>query len=106
MTGVGGPRPAAGSNVKRVNARTKRVLDEALELAVEDRALIVAALDASLEDERADGDEGGTPEEIEQAWAEEIERRVEGVLAGQRQGRPADEAIAEVRATLQALRQR
>jgi hypothetical protein len=89
-----------------VNARTKRVLDEALELAAEDRALVVAALDASLEEEREDSDEGATPAEIEEAWAEEIQRRVAGVLAGKRHGRPAAEAIAEVRATLQALRQR
>jgi hypothetical protein len=106
MDGVGWPANAAGGNLKRVNARTKRVLDEALELAAEDRALVVAALDASLEDEREDGDEGATPEEIEQAWAEEIQRRVDGVLAGKRHGRPAAEAIAEVRETLQALRQR
>lgn len=89
-----------------VNARTKRVLDEALELAAEDRALVVAALDASLEDEREDGDETASAAEIEQAWAQEIQRRVDGVLAGKRQGRPLAEASAEVRATLQALRHR
>ena len=90
-----------------VNARTKKVLEEALELSAEDRALLAAALEASLDDhldEEAEND--ATPEEIEQAWAEEIERRVDDVLAGRSQGRPAAEAIAEVRARLHAARQR
>lgn len=106
MTGVSGRRGTLPSNVKIVNARTKRVLDEALELATEDRALVVAALDASLEDERDESEETASPAEVEEAWAEEIRRRVEGVLSGRRRGRPAEDAIAEVRATLQALRQR
>ena len=87
-----------------VNARTKKVLDDALDLSAEDRALLAAALEASLDDEDADDD--ATPEEIEKAWAEEIQRRVSDVLEGRSHGRPAAEAIAEIRARLHASRQR
>jgi hypothetical protein len=78
--------------------------DEALELSSEDRALLAAALEASLDEDETD--DNATPEEIEQAWAEEIERRVSDVLAGRSHGRPATEAIAEVRARIHASRQR
>jgi hypothetical protein len=76
---------------------------DALDLSAEDRALLAAALEASLDD---DEDDDATPEEIEQAWVEEIQRRVNDVLAGISHGRPATEAIAEVRAQLHKLRQR
>lgn len=89
-----------------MNARTKKVLDEALELSAEDRALVAAALEASLEEDDDDAVDDASPEEIEKAWAEEIRRRVDAVLEGRSKGRPAAEAIAEVRAALQASRQR
>ena len=89
-----------------VNARTKKVLEEALELSAEDRALLAAALEASLDDLDEEAEDDATQEEIDQAWAAEIQRRVDDVLAGRSQGRPAAEAIAEVRARLHAARQR
>ena len=55
-----------------MNARTKRVLEEALELSAEDRALVAAALEASLDDLYEEAEDDATPEEIEQAWAEEM----------------------------------
>ncbi len=97
----------ARSSFNLVNARTKKILAEALELSVEDRALLAAALEASVDDDLDEGaEDDATPAEIEQAWAEEIQRRVDEVLAGRSNARPAAEAIAEVRARLQASRQR
>ena len=85
-----------------MNARARQLLDELLQMPAEERALIAAELDASLEGEEDDA----TPEEIEKAWAEEIERRVGNVLEGRSKGRPAAEALAEIRARLQATRTR
>jgi putative addiction module component (TIGR02574 family) len=85
-----------------VNARTKKVLEEALELSAEDRAVLAAALEASLDE----GDEDATPKEIEAAWAEEIQQRVKDVRDGHSHGQPAADAIAEVRARLQSSRHR
>jgi hypothetical protein len=57
-----------------------RILSDALELALEDRARVAAALLFSL-DEVED-------ENAEREWAEEIERRAERVLAGEANGTP------------------
>lgn len=85
-----------------MNARVRQVLDEVLLMPAEDRALIAQELNASLDD----SEDGAKPDEIEKAWAEEIERRVANVLEGRSKGRPAAEALAEVRARLQAARAR
>jgi putative addiction module component (TIGR02574 family) len=53
----------------------KKLLDEALLLPVHDRAALAAELLASL-----DGDD---EEDVEAAWAAEIQRRVERVSAGE-----------------------
>ena len=80
-----------------MNARTKKLLEEVLELPASERALLAAELDASLDDQ-------GTTEEIEQAWAAEIERRVADVVTGRSEGRDAHEVIAELRAQLSVKR--
>ncbi len=80
-----------------MNARTKKLLEEVLELPASERALIVAELDASLEDE-------GTPAEIEKAWAAELERRAADVVAGRGDGRDARAVIDELRAELATKR--
>jgi len=90
----------SSTTVEGMNARARQLLDELLHLPAEDRALIAQELDASLEEDDA------TPEEIEKAWAEEIERRVANVLEGRSTGRPAPEALAEIRARLHAARAR
>jgi len=84
-----------------MNARTKRVLEEALELSAEDRALVAVALEASLDGEN-DVETGG--QTVEQAWADEIQRRVDAVRSGQSSGRGADEVLAEIRSRLHAAR--
>jgi putative addiction module component (TIGR02574 family) len=79
-----------------MNARARQLLDELLQLSVDDRLLIAAELNASLESDEDDA----SPEEIEKAWAEEIMRRVENIRAGRSKGRDAFEALAEIRARL------
>jgi len=99
----GWPLGRSSTTFDGMNARARQLLDELLQLSAEDRALIADELDASLdvEDER-----DATPEEVERAWAEEIERRVQDVLEGRSHGRPAADAIAEIRARLHAARVR
>jgi putative addiction module component (TIGR02574 family) len=79
--------------ISAVNARTKQVLAEALELTPGERALLADELEASL-----------PPEEIEKAWADELERRAREVLEGRSKGRDANEVIAEIRAELTATK--
>ena len=52
----------------------KKLLDEALLLSTRDRAALAAELLASLD--------GAADEDVEAAWAAEIQRRVELVSAG------------------------
>lgn len=85
-----------------MNARARQLLDELLHLPAEDRALIAEKLTASLGDEEDDA----SPEEIEKAWATEIERRADEVLAGRSRGRPTDEVFADLRARRLASRLR
>ena len=59
------------------------ILQEALQLPVKDRAAVAAELLASLEVEPLDD-----PREVQRAWAAEIERRAQRVLAGDSEGRP------------------
>jgi putative addiction module component (TIGR02574 family) len=62
------------------------VLEEALRLTPQERADVAAELLESLEAERLD-----RREDVERAWAEEIERRARRVLAGESTGAPWDE---------------
>jgi len=80
-----------------VNARTRKVFEEALELSAEDRALLAAELEASLGRDEP-------PEEIEKAWAEEIERRSRDVDEGRAQPIPAADVHRELRERLRSTR--
>ncbi|MBK6463386.1 MAG: addiction module protein [Myxococcales bacterium] len=64
-----------------VNARTKQVLEAARGLSVEERAEIAHALLDSLDGECA-AEDADVVEEVNKAWALEIQRRVEAVDAG------------------------
>ncbi len=66
-----------------MNAQALKVLEEALELSVEDRALLAAELEASVEDA---------------AWSEELEHRIDEVVEGRVQARDVDEVLDELRA--------
>ena len=76
-----------------VNARAKKLLDEAMELPEEDRAELAHELLATLDTEVEEG--------AEEAWAEEIERRVKRVLAGEGKSYDLDEWLARQDAKLQ-----
>jgi putative addiction module component (TIGR02574 family) len=82
-----------------MNARTKKLRDEVLELPREEALALARDVLNSLDDET-----GGTPEELEKAWAEELARRAMNVFEGRSRGRPAEEVIAELRAELLAKR--
>ena len=61
----------------------ERVLDQALQLELAERAELAAELLASLD--------GEADEEVEAAWAAEIERRAARVRSGEDEGRPWSE---------------
>ena len=63
---------------------------EALKLGTAERARLVEHLIASLDEDS----------EIEEAWAAEVERRIDAVETGSVQLIPAADVIAQARATL------
>ena len=63
-----------------MNSRAQELLREALNLSPDERADMAAGLLASL------GDVEGNADEIEAAWAAEIERRARRVLAQESAG--------------------
>jgi len=67
----------------------------ALELAPPDRDELIRILIASI-----DGEPEGSPEEIAQAWDEEIARRIADFEAGKTKGVPAEEVFAKIRALI------
>jgi putative addiction module component (TIGR02574 family) len=78
-----------------MNARTRQLVDEILVLPADERALAVAEIEASL-----DEDEGApSPEQVEAAWTEELKARLDDVVSGRVKTRDADEVLAELRAT-------
>ena len=74
-----------------MNARTKKVIDDAMELPASERALVIAELEASLESD-------DSPEEVAKAWDEEIARRIDDVVSGRVKTRDMNEVLAELEA--------
>lgn len=72
-----------------MSAEVKQLLHEALKLSVDDRAELTAELLASL-------DEADDSEDVEAAWAAEIERRARRVLAEETSGTPWEEVRARL----------
>lgn len=56
--------------------KARRLLEEALELPAEERAHLAVELSASVEGEEEPGD-------VQKAWAEEIERRLQRLESGE-----------------------
>ena len=81
-----------------MNARTRQLLDELLVLPAEDRALIAAELEASLEEETA------SPGELEKEWAAEIEKRSRDVEEGRATPIAATDVHRELRERLRTSR--
>ncbi len=69
----------------------------ALGLSLKERGELAHRLIVSL-----DGEPEGTPEEIAQAWDEEIARRVADMEAGRTKWIPAEEVFAEIDALIAA----
>ena len=74
--------------------RTQDLLREALALPVDERAEVAAQLLASL-----DEDDVAT-EDVEAAWAVEIEKRARRVLSGQSEGIPWEDVRRRAEAEL------
>jgi len=74
-----------------VSALAKRILEEARALSPEERRSVALEL---LEDDA----DHGTPEEIEQAWTEEVKRRAEAALRGEGETLDAAEHLARLQA--------
>ncbi|WP_394822843.1 addiction module protein [Pendulispora albinea] len=75
-----------------MNTRAKRVLMEAMALSTKERAEIASELLATLEDQ-IDAD-------AEEAWGQEIERRVRESLSGVGKTRDLNEALDDIQARL------
>ena len=73
-----------------MSSNSKKVLQDALELPIDDRAAIAAELLASID--------GEPHEDVEAAWAKEIERRARRAVAGESTGEDWRTVIAELRA--------
>ena len=67
----------------------------ALRLAPPERDELIRTLIESI-----DGEPEGTPEEIAQAWDEEISRRIADFEAGRTKGIPAEEVFAKIHALI------
>lgn len=70
--------------------RLQVIENEALTLEPDERAALAEALWASLD----------TPEAVEQAWAEEVERRIADIDSGAVQMVPLEDVLAELRAAI------
>ena len=77
-----------------MSTRTQELLREALALPVDERADVAAQLLASLDDEDV------ATEDIEAAWAVEIEKRARRVLSGQSEGIPWEDVRRRAEAEL------
>jgi putative addiction module component (TIGR02574 family) len=73
----------------------EELLEQALQLPSNEKEQIARALYESL---AAEEDEGEDPAEVEAAWADEIQRRVEEIRTGAVETIPADVVMAELRA--------
>jgi len=77
-----------------MNARTRKVLEEALDLPSADRGELARELLESLE--------SNAPPDVESAWAAVVARRAREVLDGTAATRDLDEGLEEVEAQAQA----
>ena len=78
-----------------MSATLEDLKTRALQLAPPERDELVRTLIESI-----DGEPDGTPEEIAQAWDEEIARRIADFEAGKTKGIPAEEVFAKIHALI------
>jgi putative addiction module component (TIGR02574 family) len=75
-----------------MGSEAQKILEDAMALSPDERAALAHELLASLDTEHGPG--------VDEAWAAEITRRAERVLAGESRGVPWETAKREVRAVL------
>ena len=78
-----------------MSPRAQELLRDAMALPVNERADLAAELLASLDDAAAED-----PEEVEAAWAAEIERRARRVMTGETAGIPWEDVRRRAEAEL------
>lgn len=79
-----------------MNQRVRMIVDEARKLTPEERRQMFDLLEVEFA-----GDEGdGTPEEIQAAWLEEVERRIAQSERGETTPVEFEEAMARARALI------
>ena len=76
-----------------MNTHVTSIFEEARKLTPQEREELLARLRHEFEDEGADG----TPEEIEAAWMEEVERRIAAFERGETTCISHEEGMAELR---------
>ena len=76
-----------------MKATLEQVTTEALSLPSKDRAVLTRALIQSFDEAPVED-----PADVEQAWHDEVNRRVEEIKSGRVKGVPAEEVFAKLRA--------
>jgi putative addiction module component (TIGR02574 family) len=76
-----------------VSMAWEELLEKALQLPSDEKERIARALYENLADEEEEDED---PTEVEAAWAEEIQRRVEEIRNGTVETIPADEVMTEL----------
>ncbi len=77
-----------------MKATLEKLAADALSLPINDRAVLAQALIRSL-DEVPPADD---PMEVQLAWEQEVERRVDDIVSGRVPGIPAKDVFAKLRA--------
>ena len=72
--------------------KAKQLLDAALELDTDERAILIARLSDSLHEQ--------VDPAIEQAWAEECDKRWSAFQRGETQAEPYEDVMRQIRARL------
>ena len=85
-----------------MNQRVKTLVEDIRKLTPEERHELMAELSVTFDDDAEPAD--GTPEEIEAAWAEEVERRIAARERGETSLIDSDEVVAAARARIAARR--
>lgn len=82
-----------------MNKRVTSIIEEARKLSPEERDELLSRLHHEFDDEPSDG----TPEEIDAAWAEEVERRIAKAERGETTFVDLDDVLERARLRLRQL---
>ena len=75
-----------------MNDRVRTIVEEARKLTPEERSELIGLLEAEFS-----GEQEGTPEEVEAAWLQEIERRIAEAERGETTFVNAEDVLARMR---------